>query len=197
MLSFAWGLAVFLIVQSAMYAWNGQRLPDAIRRRMARLLGVFVAAAVYLVAVYHLTNLYFARQAAFEAFILLGRGDVSGLFAPLFWVGYVGIGTLLPMALLFRGTPRGVLGACIAVVVGAFAFLFVFIVGGQAFPLEIFPGHEVASTFADGAVEAYRPRLPEWGLGFGGLGLAFVLTTIGVRVLDFLPQDDFAALAKD
>lgn len=61
-LSFAWGLAVFLIVQSVMYAWNGQTLPEAVRRRMARLLGVFVAASLYLVAVYHLTNLYFARQ---------------------------------------------------------------------------------------------------------------------------------------
>jgi hypothetical protein len=27
-------------------------------------------------------------------------------------------------------------------------------------------------------------------LGVGGLGAAFLLTTIGVRVLDFMPQDD-------
>ena len=26
----------------------------------------------------------------------------------------------------------------------------------------------------------------------GGLGAAFVLTTVGIRVLDFMPQDDFA-----
>ena len=47
------------------------------QRRMARLLGVFVAASLYLVAVYHLTNLYFARQGAFEAFILLRRRHLS------------------------------------------------------------------------------------------------------------------------
>src|SRR5512147_2136446 len=100
-LSFAWGLAVFLIVQSAMYAWNGQVLPEAVRARMAKLLGVFVAAALYLVGVYHLTNLYFAKQSAFEAFILLGRGDPAGVFATLFWIGYVGLGALLPMGLLW------------------------------------------------------------------------------------------------
>ena len=198
-LSFAWGLAAFLIVQAAMYAWNGQALPEAVRARMARLLGVFVAAALYLVAVYHLTNLYFAKQAAFEAFILLGRGDPSGLFAPLFWLGYVLLGTLLPMLLLWlpqAAGPRSLLAACALVLLGAFALLFVFIIGGQAFPLEIFPGYTASSSFADGTAEIYSPRWPEWLLGFGGLGVAFLLTTIGVRALDFLPQDDFVGRAE-
>ena len=198
-LSFAWGLAAFLIVQAAMYAWNGQALPEAVRARMARLLGVFVAAALYLVAVYHLTNLYFAKQAAFEAFILLGRGDPSGLFAPLFWLGYVLLGTLLPMLLLWlpqAAGPRSLLAACALVLLGAFALLFVFIIGGQAFPLEIFPGYTATSSFADGTAEIYSPRWPEWLLGFGGLGVAFLLTTIGVRALDFLPQDDFVGRAE-
>ncbi len=198
-LSFAWGLAGFLIVQAAMYAWNGQTLPEAVRQRMARLLGIFVAAALYLVAVYHLTNLYFAKQAAFEAFILLGRGDPSGLFAPLFWLGYVGLGALLPMLLLWlpqAAGPRSLLAACALVLLGAFALLFAFIVGGQAFPLEIFPGYTATSSFADGTAEIYSPRWPEWLLGFGGLGVAFLLTTIGVRALDFLPQDDFVGRAE-
>ncbi len=61
-LSFGWGLAVFLGVQATLYAGNGRRLPADVQRRMARLLGIFVAASLYLVAVHHLTNLYFARQ---------------------------------------------------------------------------------------------------------------------------------------
>jgi molybdopterin-containing oxidoreductase family membrane subunit len=190
-LSFGWGLAVFLVVQAAMYRWNGLTLPADVQRRMARLLGVFVAAALYLVAVYHLTNLYFARQSDFAAFILRD----GGVFPALFWIGYVGVGSVLPMVLLFHprwGDARATLMAAAFVVLGAFALLYVFIIGGQAFPLEIFPGHEVSSTFADGVVAQYVPRWPEWLLGLGGVGAAFVLTTIGVRVLDFLPQDDFA-----
>jgi Ni/Fe-hydrogenase subunit HybB-like protein len=194
-LSFGWGLAVFLIVQAAMYGWNDRRLTPAIQRRMARLLGVFVAASLYLVAVYHGTNLYFARQGAFEAFMLRD----GGIFPLLFWGGYVLVGSLAPLVLLFHprlSGERGTLAASALVVLGAFAWLFVFIIGGQAFPLEIFPGHVVSSTFADGAVEHYVPSLPELLLGVGGLGAAFLLTTVGVRVLDFMPRDDLVAHAK-
>jgi molybdopterin-containing oxidoreductase family membrane subunit len=191
-LSFGWGLAVFLIVQSAMYRWNGRHLAPEIQRRMARLLAVFVGASLYLVAVYHLTNLYFARQQAFAAFILRD----GGIYPLLFWGGYVLLGSVAPMVLLFHpkfAGERGTLAAALLVALGAFAWLFVFIIGGQAFPLEIFPGYEVSSSFADGAVARYVPSWPEFLLGVGGLGAAFVLTVVGVRVLDFMPQDDFAA----
>ncbi|HET9821082.1 MAG TPA: NrfD/PsrC family molybdoenzyme membrane anchor subunit [Burkholderiaceae bacterium] len=188
-LSFGWGLAVFLIVQGAMFAWNGRVLDAGIERRLARLLAVFVAASLYLVAVYHLTNGYYARQGAFEAFILRDGAP----FPLLFWGGYVLLGSALPFALLLAprtGRGQGLLGASLLVVLGGLAFLYVFIVGGQAFPLEIFPGHEVRSSFADGAIAHYRPSWPEALLGLGGLGAAFLLTVVGVRAFDFLPQDD-------
>jgi molybdopterin-containing oxidoreductase family membrane subunit len=195
-LSFAWGLAVFLIVQSAMYAWNERALAPGIQRRLARLLGIFIAASLYLVAIYHLTNLYFARQGDFESFILFGRQG-GGLFALLFWVGYVALGSIAPLVLLFRpslGGERGMLAAAALVVLGGFAWLYVFIIGGQAFPLDIFPGKEVSSSFLDGQVAPYVPSAPEIMLGLGGIGVAFLITTIGVRVLHFLPQDDFSQL---
>jgi len=191
-LSFGWGLAVFLIVQSFIYAWNGMRLPPAIQTRMARLLGVFIVAGLYFVAVYHMTNVYWARQHAFERFILLDGGTYTWLF----WSGYVVAGSVLPAAVLFSPLPRGRRAAVAAsglVVVGAFAHLYVFIVGGQAFPLEIFPGFSASSAFSDGAIAGYLPRLPEFLLGFGGIGASFLLTAIGVRALHFVPEDDFLA----
>ncbi len=187
-LSLAWGLALFLLVQSALLAWPGQALEEAVRRRLARLLALFVAASLYLVAVYHLTNLYDARQGAFEAFILRD----GGVYPLLFWGGFVLLGSVLPIALLV-GRRYGTLPAAALVVLGAFAFLYVFIIGGQAFPLEIFPGHEVSSASGDGQVANYRPSWPEALLGLGGLGAAFVLTLVGVRVLDCMPNDDVAA----
>jgi Ni/Fe-hydrogenase subunit HybB-like protein len=189
-LSFGWGLAVFLIVQATMYAWEGRQLDPAVQRRMARLLGVFIAASLYLVAVYHVTNLYYARQSAFETFLLRD----GGIYPLLFWAGYVGVGSLLPLSLLFHpklASARNTFAASALVVAGAFAWLYVFIIGGQAFPLEIFPGHEVRSSFGDGVVAAYVPSLPELLLGVGGLGAAFLLTLIGIRAFDFMPQDDF------
>jgi len=193
-LSFAWGMAVFLIVQTAMYRWNAMQLDAAVQRRMARLLGVFVAAALYLVAVYHMTNLYFARQGDFEAFILRD----GGAFPLLFWGGFVLAGSLVPLLLVFHprlGRERDTLLAAALVVAGAFAWLYVFIIGGQAFPLDIFPGHTVSSSFGDGAIEHYVPSWPELLLGVGGVGAAFLVTAVGARVLDFMPQDDLTPAA--
>jgi molybdopterin-containing oxidoreductase family membrane subunit len=199
-LSFGWGLAVFLVVQASMYAWNERQLTDEVRTRLARLLGVFLAASLYLVAVYHVTNLYFARQEAFEIFILRD----GGIYTAVFWWGYVVLGSVVPMALLFHPrwrTPAGLMAAAVLAILGAFAFLYVFIIGGQAYPLDIFPGHEVSSSFGDGQVTRYVPSLPELLLGLGGLGAAFSMTVAGVRALDFLPQDDLpgtgAAQPKD
>jgi Ni/Fe-hydrogenase subunit HybB-like protein len=191
-LSFGWGLAVFLVTQSTMYTWEGRELDGSIQRRMARLLGVFIAASMYLVTVYHVTNLYYAKQIAFERFLLVE----GGLFPLLFWLGYVLVGSLLPLLLLFHprlSSARNTFAASVLVVAGAFAFLYVFIIGGQAFPLEIFPGHEASSSFGDGAVANYVPSVPEFLLGVGGLGAALLLTVVGVRAFDFMPQDDFVS----
>jgi molybdopterin-containing oxidoreductase family membrane subunit len=184
-LSFGWGLAVFLIAQGAMYLWNERTLPPEIERRLARLLALFIAASMYLVAVYHLTNLYFARQGAFEAFILRD----GGVYPLLFWGGYVLLGSVLPFALLVTGRARVGVAAAL-VIAGAFAFLYVFIIGGQAFPLEIFPGHAATSSFGDGQIARYAPSWSEALLGMGGIGAAFLLAVVGVRVLDFMPHDE-------
>ena len=193
-MSFAWGLAVFMIVQRIMFGWNALTLHPAIRSRMKNLLGTFVAAVFYFVATYHLTNIYFARQTAFEEFILL----TGGVFPTLFWLGYVLIGTVLPLLILYVPDLYRIRGsvflASALVIVGAFSLLYVFIIGGQAFPLDIFPGYDVKSSFMDGAIDSYSPTLPETLLGLGGLGIAFVITTIGVRALHFLPQDDLGEL---
>jgi len=187
-LSFAWGLAVFLIVQSAMYTWNGRGLDPAILKRMKNLLGVFIISSLYLVATYHLTNLYFAKQTGFEHFILRD----GGIYPTIFWAGYVLLGSLLPLALIYfpgMGNTKAVVSASLLVILGSFALLYVFIIGGQAYPLSIFPGYEVSSSFGDGQIGKYIPSLPEILLGFGGLAIAFLITIVSTRVLKSLPLD--------
>ena len=190
-MSFAWGLAVFLVVQSTMYAWNGLVLPPEIARRMRNLLGLFVATVGFLVAACHLVNGYFAKNLAFERFILVD----GGAYPALFWGLYVVAGSLVPLALIWRpgSTTRDTVAAALLVIAGAFALLYVFIVGGQAWPLDIFPGYTTSSTFGDGAIASYAPSLPEVLLGAGGLAVAFLITVVGVRALRFLPQDDLPA----
>lgn len=187
-LSFAWGLAAFVVVQAAMYAWAGRTVPAEVADRLRGLLALFVIGALYFVAVFHLVNAYFAKQSAFERFLLLD----GGVYPWLFWGGYVVAGSAIPLALLWHPrlrSPRATLAAALLAIAGAFAWLYVFILGGQAYPLDIFPGYRAASSFADGAINAYVPSAWELLLGVGGVGAAFLLTVVGAHVLPFFPED--------
>jgi molybdopterin-containing oxidoreductase family membrane subunit len=187
-MSFAWGMAVFMVVQKVMYLWNGMELHPEIRNRFKKLLATFVAAVFYFVAVYHLTNIYFAKQTAFEHFILVD----GGIFPQLFWGGWLLVGTIVPLALIFMN--GSVTLASLLIIVGAFCQLYVFIIGGEAFPLDIFPGMTASSSFFDGQIDQYSPSLPEFLLGVGGIGIAFTMVVVGVHVLKFLPEDNIAKL---
>ena len=187
-ISFAWGLAVFHVVQAVVFAWNGKEHVPEIVKRMKNLLGIFVIAALYLVAAYHMTNLYFAHQTGFERFILID----GGVYPILFWLGYGLIGNILPLVLIYHpglGKTRSVVAASLLVILGGFALLYVFVIGGQAYPLSIFPGYAASSSFGDGQIGQYSPSLPEFLLGLGGLGIAFLITAVCVRMLDFAPHD--------
>jgi molybdopterin-containing oxidoreductase family membrane subunit len=196
-MSFSWGLAVFIVVQSVMYRWNGLQLDPAVMRRMKNLLAVFVSAVLYFTLVYHMTNLYFAKQHDFERFILLD----GGIYTTLFWFGQIIVGSLIPLAILFH--PQfsmrcgAVMSSALMIILGGFCQLYVFIIGGQAFPLNLFPGMEASSSFFDGRMpHPYSPSMPEFLLGLGGVGVAFLIVTVAVRVLQFMPQDDFSHLPK-
>ena len=112
-----------------------------------------------------------------------------------FWVGQVLIGGLVPLAIVFHpalGKQRSWLtAASVMVILGGLASMYVIIIGGQAFPMSLFPDKTIIdSGFYDGvggAIAAYTPSLPEFLLGIGGVGVALVITVIGIRMLKILP----------
>ncbi len=187
-MSFSFGLAIFILVLMGLYKWSDRPLGDSILFKLKNLLGVFVASVLYFVLAYHLTNLYITRDHGVEEFILLNGGVYTGLF----WIVQIGLGSLVPLVLLYSpstGNSRGWIGiASLLVIIGGLAQMYVIIIGGQAFPMEIFPGKEVSSSFYDGVVGSYTPSLPEVVLGVGGVALALAATFVGVRVLRFLPS---------
>jgi Ni/Fe-hydrogenase subunit HybB-like protein len=187
LMSLSFGTAVFLLVVAAISRGTGRVLSADLVARLRRLLGLFVMAVLYLVAVYHLTNLYATENHGVQRFILLE----GGIYTALFWLVQVFAGSVLPMVLLlapgFEALRWTLIGAGL-VIVGGFAQLYVIIVGGQAYPLSMFPGMEVSSQFLDGQVSSYAPTLPEVLLGLGGVSLALLITLIATRVLPFLPE---------
>jgi molybdopterin-containing oxidoreductase family membrane subunit len=184
-MSFAFGTAAFVLVLMAACRWGGRPLGDALLARLGSLLGIFAAAVLYFVAVQHLTNLYLARQLELERFLLVE----GGIYTALFWIGQVLIGGVVPLVLVFAVRGRAALAAAAAcVIAGGLAQVYVIIIGGQAYPQQIFPGKDVSSSFFDGVVAAYAPSLPEVALGAGGVGIALALTVLGLKLLPFLPR---------
>jgi molybdopterin-containing oxidoreductase family membrane subunit len=186
-MSFSFGLAIFILVLMASYNWTGRELGDAVLARLRNLLGVFVAAVLYFVIVYHLTNLYITERHGVEDFILAS----GGIYTQLFWIGQVLIGGLIPLALIYapglRSSRKILALVCALIIFGGLAQMYVIIIGGQAYPLEIFPGYEVSSSFYDGVVAEYSPSLPEVMLGVGGVAVALFLVAFALKVLKFLP----------
>ncbi|HHH89135.1 MAG TPA: molybdopterin oxidoreductase [Aliiroseovarius sp.] len=185
-MSFAFGLALFILVTLIIFRLDGRIFGDKLMRRMGSLLGVFAAAVLYFTIAQHLTNLYAQEHQGFERFILRD----GGIYTTLFWVGHVLIGTLIPMALVFLRPSRGsTIWASILVILGGFAQLYVIVIGGQAYPLEIFPGYEVLEGFNEGVINSYNPTIYELALGLGGVALALLAAGIGAKVLRVLPTN--------
>ncbi len=75
----------------------------------------------------------------------------------MFWFGQVFIGGVLPLFLIyspaFDSSRWAVVAASVSVLIGGFFQIYVIVIGGQAFPMNIFPGKEVLeSSFYDGVI---------------------------------------------
>jgi [DsrC]-trisulfide reductase subunit P len=186
-MSFSFGLAFFLIFLLATYKWTGRELGSYLVNRLQKLLGLFVAAVLLFVVIFHLANLYATQHHGVENFILAGNNVYSGLF----WIGYILLGSLVPLAICYAPAFRASIGwtaaAATLVIAGGMSQMYIIIIGGQAFPMDLFPGKEVSSSFFDGVVSSYSPTAAEVTLGLGGVALTFAATLFAVKVLRFLP----------
>jgi molybdopterin-containing oxidoreductase family membrane subunit len=187
-MSFAFGLAIFILVLMASYHWSGRELGDEILGRLRNLLGVFIAAVLYFVAVYHVTNLYITEHHGFEKFILMEGGS----YTKIFWIGQIILGGLIPLALVYapgvKNCRKTLSLICALVILGGLATMYTVIIAGQAYPLQIFPGYEVTSSFYDGVVNDYSPSIYEIALGVGGVAVSLVIVAFIIKVLPFLPK---------
>jgi molybdopterin-containing oxidoreductase family membrane subunit len=191
-MSFAYGLAIFMLVLMFSFDHEGRALGDKLIGRLKNLLGTFVAAVLYFTIVYFLTKLYGAKNYDLVGWVLLH----GGIYSAMFWVGWVLIGGLIPLGIIYHpalGKDRNwIAAACGLVILGGLATMYVVIIGGQAYPIQMFPGQTILeSGFADGvngAAALYSPSLPELLLGLGGIAVAMIITAVGVRVLQFLPE---------
>ncbi|MBF0264304.1 MAG: polysulfide reductase NrfD [Gammaproteobacteria bacterium] len=194
-MSFSFGLAVYLLYLLTAYRLSERPLGDYIVTRLRNLLGIFVAAVAFMVLIYHLTFLYSSEHRDVSLFILLD----GGIYTSLFWIGQIILGTIAPLAIIYTPSMknnRNLLSlASVLIILGGFVQLYIIIIGGQAYPIQLFPGYEVTSTFADGIVAQYSPSINEFLLGIAGVSISLLIITIALRLFHLLPlslEDKYA-----
>ncbi len=187
-MSLLYGTAVFYILLRIISKMQNITIPTEITVNIRKLIIIFLLANIYFLILYHITNLYISKQIAIEKFILLDGGG----YTTMFWLGQVGLGLLIPLFYELsnkenRNFPLTI--TSIMIIVGGFFAVAVIIIGGQAFPLNIFPDHTIIeSTFFDNGIHGYTPSIYEYGLGIGGTSLALIIILVLITNLKFIPS---------
>ncbi|KAG1650485.1 Hdr-like menaquinol oxidoreductase iron-sulfur subunit 1 [Nymphon striatum] len=185
--SYVFGTAIYILVLMASFKMTGRELGDSILNRLRNTLAIFIALVLFFELARHLTNLYATEHHGVEKYILTGGGK----FTNLFWYGQIIMGSLVPMFLVWcrflKNNRTALVVAAMLAILGGLIQIYVILIGGQSFPLVLFPNAEVSSTFFDGVNNAYTATAPEYILGIGGVGLAMVLLILGMKVLRLLP----------
>lgn len=188
-LSLLMGTAIFYKILFWMDRGLGVPLGAEIISRFRKLLIYFIFTVLYITVLAHLTSLYITKNHDFEFFLLFSEN----IYTFLFWVGQIGLGTIIPLVILYNKklskSALGILLASILVILGGFIMLYIIIISGQAYPLDIFPGYNESSTFYDGAISAYTPSIYEVMLGLGGVGISAAIYIFAIMVLDFTPKN--------
>ncbi len=192
-MSLAWGLAVFLVAQSALCRWNGLALPAELRQRMQNLLALFVVAALFFVArlsphqrlfreAGRVRALHSARRRRLPAALLVGlcRRRQSRAAVPALAAGRHERAGRAGRA---RGSSSAAVSRCCTCSSSA----------GRPTRRISFPGSPSPAALRTGSCRPTRQVPTSLPLGMGGIGIAFLITLVGARVLDFLPDAEIAA----
>ena len=186
--SYVFGTAFFTLVLFGLFKLTNRELGGEIQNRLRYTLAIFIALVLFFEIVRHVTNLYATEHHGVEAYILTGGDKITWLF----WLGQILLGSLLPLVLIWlpslKNNQTALLGAAGLAILGGISQLYVIIVGGQLYPLVLFPNAEVESSYFDGTIATYSASLPELALGFGGVALALALIVVAVKALRLLPE---------
>jgi molybdopterin-containing oxidoreductase family membrane subunit len=188
--SFLYGLSFTVLVLVTMTRETREELMnEEMLGKFRGLLAIFCLGTLYFTAVQHLTKFYTPARRGVELFLLRD----GGVYPLTFWAGQILIGAVAPLLLLL--VAREGLKGRLAMTAASALFLFgglcqfyVVIIGGQAYPLDIFPGRQVSSSFFDGAVAHYAPSAPEILLGLSGVSLSMLLVALAIRLMPCLPR---------
>lgn len=175
------GTALIILVLALTFTLTRKKINPALIMSLGRLLSFIIIVLLVMVFVDKLTHMYFPNR---EGTVYL----LTGHYWWLFWVFQIGMGILIPLALLVHPrtgkTVRGIVLSSIFVVIGVLGERAALVIPGTAHPQPVYPGHIEGIYGAPGIffLTAWETLLTLGIISF--VGLFFVL---GLKYLEILP----------
>ncbi|MCP4182054.1 MAG: polysulfide reductase NrfD [Hyphomicrobiales bacterium] len=187
--SFVYGLAFTVVILKIVQQSSQSTIVSTeMISRFRNLLMTFTASVLLITIIFHLTKLYATQYHPLEEFLLAG----NNIYTLIFWAGQIFVGTITPIFLMVIWHKSININKLAWIsgllLLGGIAQIYVILIGGQAYPIELFPGMEISSSFQDGEIVSYTPSLPEILLGLSGISIAMLLSGILLRIMPFLPK---------
>jgi len=158
---------------------------------LGRMLAAFIIILLVLITVDKLTHAYPPDREA-TLFMLTGH------FAWIFWGLQIGLGVVVPLAILFNPrlnkVVRNVALAGGAVVVGVFFERYYLVIVGASFPMPYYPG-DIQGVW--GALGSFAITPAEMTLSVGILAAVALIYVLGLKYLELLPVNDAAEVPKE
>ncbi|MFU8868412.1 NrfD/PsrC family molybdoenzyme membrane anchor subunit [Natronococcus sp.] len=173
------GMALVALLYVVRAKLSHRTLDSALLERMAALLAGFIVLDASLKTLEAFIGLYSLHPGEVQAWLTIMTGEMWWSF----WLVMVGLGWVLPLALLHRSDwrrkPKFVAAAGASVVLGVVGTRFNIVV-----PAQLEPALEGLS------MGAYVPSTPEWLLSIGVIAFGVLLYSIGTELLPLVPRGE-------
>jgi len=178
------GVALLIVAVTLTLALSGRELKKEMVASLGRLLTYFIIILLVLIIVDKLTHLYSPHR---EATLYL----LTGQYSWIFWGFQIGLGVVIPLAVLFNPRLNKTIGwvvtAAVSVVIGVFFERYYLVIPGAAYPMQYYPG-KIEGVW--GATGSFPLTPVEMLLSVGIIAFLGLIFILGLKYLELLPPGE-------
>ncbi len=176
------GLALLIVAVILTLKFSGRDVKREMVISLGRFLSAFIIILLILIIIDKLTHFYSPDR---EATVYM----LSGHFSWIFWGFQIGMGVVIPLAILFNPglnkTIRWVALAAVSVVIGVFFERYYLVIPGAAYPLHFYSPGKIEGVW--GALGSFQLMPAEMVLSAGIVALLGLLFILGLKYMELLP----------
>ncbi|MCK4863742.1 MAG: polysulfide reductase NrfD [Dehalococcoidales bacterium] len=178
------GAALLIVAVTLILVLSGREVKKKMVSSLGRLLMYFIVILLVLIIVDKLIHLYSAHR---EATLYM----LTGQYSWIFWCFQIGLGVVIPLAILLNPRINKVIGwvvtAAVSVVIGVFFERYYLVIPGAAYPMQYYPG-KIEGVW--GATGSFPLTPVEMVLSVGIIAFLIFIFIMGLKYLELLPPGE-------